>query len=61
MTQTMTTVKDLRTWVDAHVTAETDATDRAVIVLALRRRGPAWGTDWSEFLTALPENLLDLI
>ena len=58
----MTTRNDLRNWVDDHTTGwlERDDADVERITDAIQAMDhPRWGTDWSEFLDALPE--LDVI
>lgn len=62
--RTMTTVRDLRNWVDSVTCSWDDRTDADVetIVDVIRSMDrPAWGTDWREFLDSLPENLADLL
>lgn len=58
MRYTMTTMNDLRHWVDA-VTANWDGrTDADVDALAREIQAmdhPQWGGDWSEFLQSLPD------
>ena len=58
--QTMTTVNDLKNWVH-NVTANWDGRPDAMVdgIAEAIRAGdhPAWGTDWSEFLSDLPDLL----
>ena len=58
MRNTMTTKRDLRNWVDAATTNWDGRTDDDLdaITDAIQAIGhPQWGTDWSEWLAALPE------
>lgn len=64
MQNTMTTRNDLRNWVDSVTTnwdGRTDADVDAITDTIQADNHPAWGTDWSEFLATLPENLVELI
>lgn len=58
-TRTMTTVNDLRNWVDSVTTNWDNRTDEDVghIVDEIRNMDgrPAWGADWIGFLDRLPE------
>lgn len=57
--QSMTTVADLRNWVDSVTSNWWERTDAQVAELVQVIRSlpdcPNWGADWSEFLDALPE------
>ena len=55
----ITTVKNLRTWVDEHFQGNREERDH--IAEAIRAgEHPRWGTDWTEFLADLPDNLHEL-
>lgn len=54
----ISTVRDLRNWVDGVTSGwgERADTDVGTITEALRAgEHPAWGTDWADFLGALPD------
>jgi hypothetical protein len=58
MTRTMTTKRDLRNWVDDATSGwweRTDADVDAITNAIQADNHPAWGTDWSAYLDALPE------
>ena len=64
-TKIMTTVNDLRTWVDERTSdcegLTGEAMDCIVDTIRVMPGCPAWGEDFSEFLDRLPEDLIDLI
>lgn len=54
----MTTVRDLRNWLDTATTnwdGRDDAMLDALTETIRERDHPPWGTDWADFLAALPE------
>lgn len=57
----ITTLADLRNWVDEHTSDWHDRQDAEVdaITEAISRRPdcPAWGEDWTEFFATLPDDL----
>lgn len=58
MLHTITTRNDLRAWVDDMTTGWWDRDAEAVDAITSRIQAmdhPQWGTDWSEFLFALPD------
>ena len=57
----MTTVSDLRTWVNDRIGDCCDS-EVAAVVDAIRQdaKCPPWGADWTEYLSSLPELLNDL-
>lgn len=58
MRNTITTVRDLRNWVDAATNGWHERGDNDVdtITEAIRSGDhPAWGDDWSEFFESLPD------
>lgn len=64
MRSTITTRRDLRNWVDTSTTNWDDRTDEQVDQITDSIRGmdhPAWGTDWTEFLSELPDDLTEML
>jgi len=59
----MTTVNDLRNWVDTATWEGRTEADLDTLVDAIRTKEgcPAWGEDFREFLDRLPENLVELL
>ena len=54
----MTTMNDLRNWVDSATSnweSRTDADIDAIARAIQATDHPAWGRDWSEFLESLPD------
>ena len=63
MRHTMTTKRDLRNWVDTATSGwdvREDGDVDAITDAIQAMDHPAWGTDWTEFLEALP-NLTELL
>jgi hypothetical protein len=54
MTQTMTTKRDLRNWVDSALGADgTGEMIHAVTDAIAEGQCPNWGTDWAQFLETI--------
>lgn len=54
----ITTTHDLRNWVDAATAGWWEGTDDDVLAIteAIQQSDhPAWGADWTDFLSGLPE------
>ena len=54
--KTMTTVRDLKNWVDTHIGdyPAPDDVQRVTNLIQDDPLRPAWGDDWTEYLDALP-------
>ena len=62
-TKSFDTLADLREWVWAHVGSDVSDGDVEGILQAILDDDdhPEWGHDWTEYLAALPEYLVDLL
>lgn len=60
MVNIMSSVKDLRTWVEEHIGSDVDSTDVDRVTEAIQSidEHPPWGTDWADFLGDLPDPLI---
>ena len=58
-----TTIADFYSWLDERVDDSWSKDDQEAVIVAIRGRSdfPAWGSDFTEFLETIPDNMLDLI
>lgn len=58
-----TTIRDFYNWLDERVDDSWSKDDKEAVIVAIRGRAdfPAWGSDFTEFLETIPDNMLDLI
>jgi hypothetical protein len=60
--QTISSIADLRTWVDSHTPGDVSEADVNAITRAISSMNhPTWGADWADWLAELPEYLIDLM
>lgn len=58
-----TTVTDFYNWLDERIDDSWSKDDKESVIDAIRSRAdfPAWGSDFTEFLETIPDNMLELI
>lgn len=58
-----TTIRDFYNWLDQRIDDSWSKDDKESVIDAIRNRAdfPAWGSDFTEFLETIPDNMLDLI
>lgn len=58
-----TTIAELYNWLDERVDDSWSKDDQEAVIVAIRGRSdfPAWGSDFTEFLATIPDNMLDLL
>lgn len=61
-TKSFDTLADLREWVWDHVGSDvSDGDVEGILQVILDDEHPEWGHDWTAYLDALPEYLVDLL